>query len=106
MPLSPEIREVVRQAAFDAFTRRLTPEEIFNEVVRLCREASSPEEVEAAGMLVGRITALGKMLVEAGKPTEPEPAAPAAAPEPAPVEEDADVEFSAGVVDLEEAEAS
>lgn len=106
MPLSPEIREVVRQAAFDAFTRRLTPEEIFNEVVRLCRDASTPEEVEAAGVLVGRITALGKMLVEAGKKPEPDPAAPAAAPEPAPVEEDADVEFSAGVVDLEEAEAS
>jgi len=72
MPLSPEIREVVRQAAFDAFTRRLTSEEIFDEVVRLCREASTPEEVEAAGMLVGRITALGKMLVEAGRKPEPE----------------------------------
>lgn len=109
MPLSPEIREVVRQAAFDAFTRRLTSEEVFDEVVRLCRDASTPEEVEAAGILVGRITALGKMLVEAGKKPEPEgpdPAAPAAAPEPVSAEEDVDVEFSAGVVDLEEAEAS
>lgn len=87
MPLSPEIREVVRQAAFDAFTRRLTSEEIFDEVVRLCREADTPEEVEAAGILVGRITALGKMLVEAGKPTEPDPAAPAE-PEPSPVVEE------------------
>lgn len=88
MPLSPEIREVVRQAAFDAFTRRLTSEEVFDEVVRLCRDASTPEEVEAAGVLVGRITALGKMLVEAGKPTEPDPAAPAEPGPVAPVEEE------------------
>ena len=73
MPLSPEVREVVRQAAFEAFTRHLTPEEVFDEVVRICREASTPEEVQAAGYMVGRITKFGKMVVEAAAAGEPVP---------------------------------
>jgi hypothetical protein len=91
MPLSPEVREVVRQAAFEMFTRRLTPEELWVEVVRVCRDATTPEEAEAAGLLVGRVSALGELYLKAVTPAPepPDSAAPAeAAPEP-PAEEEA-----------------
>lgn len=83
MPLSPEVREVVRQAAFEAFTRRLTPEEVFDEVVRICREASTPEEVQAAGFMVGRITKFGRMVVEAAAAGAPVPTPDPESPTPA-----------------------
>lgn len=88
MRLSPEAREIFMEAAREAFTRRLTPEEVFNEVVRVVREARTPEEVDAAGMLVGRVKALARMIgagaAPVPEPPSPEPAAPAeAAPEPA-----------------------
>ncbi len=82
MRLSPEARGIFLEAAREAFTRRLTAEEVFDEVVRVVREARTPEEVDAAGRLVGRVKALSRMITEAAAP-EPEPPAP---PEPNPVD--------------------
>lgn len=85
MRLSPEAREIFMEAAREAFTRQLTPEEVFNEVVRVVRSARTPEEVDAAGLLVGRVKALSRMIVEAAAPApEPEPPSPAAPAEAAP----------------------
>ena len=89
MMLNPEAREIVRQAALEAFTRHLTAEEIWLETVRLCRAARTPEEIEAAGGLVGRVAGLAKMIkaaAEAGaavpEPDGPEPGGAVAGPEP------------------------
>lgn len=97
MRLSPEAREVLVEVVREQFTRRPTAEELWVDVVRLVREARTAEEIEAAGLLVGRVTALGKMIVGAAgqpeppAPPEPEPPSPVApaAPAPEPAEEEA-----------------
>lgn len=94
MRLSPEAREVLLEAAREQFTRRPTAEELWVDVVRFVREARTPAEIEAAGLLVGRVTGLGKMIIAASAP-EPEPpeppesAAPAEAAPELPAEEEA-----------------
>ena len=85
MRLSDAALEAVRLAVTDVLTRPLTPEEVFDEVVRLVREAQTPEQIYAVGTLIGRVTWLGKQfprgeaVAVGGQPTEPGPgpAAPA-----------------------------
>lgn len=85
MRLSDAALEAVRLAVTDVLTRPLTPEEVFDEVVRLVREAQTPEQIYAVGTLIGRVTWLGKQFPRGDEsaanpgPTEPDPAAPAAA---------------------------
>ena len=65
MPLSPEAREIVREATLEALTRRLTPEEVYDEIVRLVTEADDEPKALAVGQLFGRIASLSQTLVAA-----------------------------------------
>lgn len=58
MPLTDEAREIIRQATLEALTRRLTPEDVYGEVVRLVNEAATEEQAQAVGFMLGRIAAL------------------------------------------------
>jgi hypothetical protein len=72
MALTEEAREVIRQATIEAITRRLGPDEIFLEIVRLVEEVETEEQGIALGELFGRIAALSQSLL-ASVPDEPEP---------------------------------
>lgn len=95
MRLSDAALEAVRLAVTDVLTRPLTPEEVFDEVVRLVREAQTPEQINAVGTLIGRVTWLGKQFPRGDEsaagpgPAEPDPAAPAASVAAEPGTEDA-----------------
>ena len=85
MRLSDAALEAVRLAVTDVLTRPLTPEEVFDEIVRLVREAQTPEQIHAVGTLIGRVTWLGKQFPRGDAsaaspgPPGPEPPAPATA---------------------------
>lgn len=97
MRLSDAALEAVRLAVTDVLTRPLTSEEVFDEVVRLVREAQTPGQIHAVGTLIGRVTWLGKQFPRGDEsaagpgPAEPapEPAAPAASVAAEPSTEDA-----------------
>lgn len=65
MTLSPEVREIVREAAQEVLRRRFTPDEIFLEVVRVVSEARTPDEVFVAWQLLGRIDGFGRQVMTA-----------------------------------------
>lgn len=79
MPLSHEAAAIIRGAALDAMTRELTAEDVFAEVLRLVREADTPEKLEAIGRVIGEIKALAQMILDAAKAGAPLPDPPAVA---------------------------
>lgn len=79
MPLSPDVAEVVREAALEVMTRKLSAEDVWGEVLRLVREADTPEKVEAIGNVIGKIRWLADAVRAAGLSPTPEPPSAAAA---------------------------
>lgn len=89
MRLSDAALEAVRLAVTDVLTRHLTAEEVFDEIVRLVREAQTPEQIERVGTVIGRITWLGKQFPRAAVPNPEDPVPPPPAAPAAGAEEDA-----------------
>ena len=68
----------------------LSPEEVYDEVVRLVNEAETEEQAMAVGFLLGRLDALSRGLLAAVEPPrDPSPAAPGAPPPEAGITTDA-----------------
>ena len=77
MTLTPEAREIVRQATVEALSRRLTLDEIYEEIARYVVEAETEEDARAVGYFLGRVDGISRaLLAGVASPVAEAPPAP------------------------------